>query len=67
MPDMAWLTDGGCVAAAQTTDNGAAMFDVLQAQNIGQEGRKEGGTDERGLAEQASIYKTINRSLWHNG
>lgn len=37
MPDIAWLRDGGCIAAAQRTDNGAAMLERKSPQDRGYE------------------------------
>jgi hypothetical protein len=53
MPDMAWLRDGGCIAAVQTTDNGAAMT-KMSPQNKELQGRKT--LERRGDA--SSVWRT---------
>jgi hypothetical protein len=40
MPDMAWLREGGCIAAAQTTDKGAAMLDRIITTKTRNEGKR---------------------------
>lgn len=48
MPDIAWLRDGGCIAAAQTTDNGAAILE-------GYHNRTEDEREERRLEVRGKI------------
>jgi len=67
MPDMAWLMDGGCIAAAHTTVNGAAIFDVFSSTEQalgGKRGASDRGTEVSAVwPKQTGIYKTVNRSL----